>query len=118
VHVHLGAADVERRDLGALRAFDERRASDHHVRLLGHVHAIADDRHVAAAGDAVAEHARQLRHARVREQAVHLEDVARAGGTRERAALLGQEQAAAVDQVDRGDFEPERHGLRALDLLG
>ena len=76
VDVDLGAADVERRDLLALGAFDQRGAGDHHVRLLGHVDAVGDDRHVAAARDAVAEHARDLRHAVRRQQRVHLEDVA------------------------------------------
>ena len=81
--VDFRAADIERRDLLALRAFDQRGAGDHHVRLLGHVDAVGDDRHVAATRDAVAEHARELRHAVRREQAVHLEDVARAGRARE-----------------------------------
>jgi hypothetical protein len=117
VHVHLGPADVERGQLLALGALDERCAGDDHVGLLGHVDAVADDRHVAAARDAVAEHARDLRHALRAEQAVHLEDVPGAARAREALALLGQEEAAAVDQVDRRQAQLERDLLRALDLL-
>ncbi len=113
----LGAADVERRDLLRLGALDERGAGDDHVRLLGHVDAVGDDRHVAAARDAVAEHAGDLRHAVRAEQRVHLEDVAGAVRAREALALLGQEQPAAVDQVDGRQPQPQRHHLRALDLL-
>jgi hypothetical protein len=118
VHVHLGPADVERGDLGALRALDERRARDDHVGLLGHVDAVADERHVAAARDAVAEHARHLRHARVAQQAVHLEDVPCPALPGEAPALLGQVEPAAVHQVERGQAQLERDALRALDLLG
>jgi hypothetical protein len=117
VHVHLGAADVEAGHLLRLGALDERGAGDDHVRLLGHVHAVGDDRHVAAAGDAVAEHAGELRHAVGRQQAVHLEDVAGAGAPGEALRLLGEEQARAVDEVDRRQAQAQRHGLGALDLL-
>jgi hypothetical protein len=88
MHVHLGPANVERGDVLALGAFDQRRTRDHHVRLLGHVHAIADDRHVSTAGDAVTKHTRNLRHAFGRQQAVHLEDVTGTRGTGEAFALL------------------------------
>src|SRR5690554_7012830 len=39
MHMHLRAADIERGDLLALRAFDKRRARDHHIGLLGHIDA-------------------------------------------------------------------------------
>ncbi len=55
---------------------------------------------------------------RGRQAAVHLEDVAGAARAREGARLLRQEQARAVDQVDRGQPQAERHLLGALDLLG
>src|SRR5262249_35984746 len=78
----------------------------------------ADDRHVAAAGDAVAQDAGDLRHARVRQQAVDLEDVAGSRSAGEAATLLGQEQPAAVDQIDGRDLELQSHLLRTLELLG
>jgi hypothetical protein len=117
VDVDLGAADVERGDLLALGALDERGAGDHHVGLLGHVDPVGDDRHVAAAGDAVAEHPGELGHAVSRQQAVHLEDVAGAAGAREALGLLGQKQPRAVDQVHRRQAQGERDLLGPLDLL-
>ena len=63
VDVNLGATDVERAQRRRLGAADERRAGDHHVGLFGHIDAVADDRHIAAAGDAVAEDSGELRDA-------------------------------------------------------
>jgi hypothetical protein len=118
VHVHLRAADVERGEVLALRPLDERRARDDHVRALGHVHAVGDDRHVAATRDAVAEHGRDLRHAGGGEIAVALEDVAGAGAAGEGLRLLGEVETGAVDEVDSGEAQAEGHLLGALDLLG
>ena len=59
----VGAADVEAGELLRLGAFDEGCAGDDHVGLLGHHDTVGDDRHVAAASDAVAEDAGDLGHA-------------------------------------------------------
>ena len=117
VDVDLGSSDVQAGQVLTLRSFDERGSRDDHVRLLRHDHAVGDDRHVAAAGDAVPEHAGDLGHAGSRELGVLLEDVARPGAAGEGARLFGEEEPGAVDEVHDGRPQPQRHLLGALDLL-
>ena len=57
MNMYLGATDIKRGNLLALGAFNKGGPSNDHVRLLGHVHTVRDHGHIAAASDAVAEHA-------------------------------------------------------------
>ena len=100
VDVDVGPADVEGGDLDPFASFDQGGAGDDHVGLLGHEELVRDDRHVAAPGDAVPEHPRDLGDAVGGEERVHLEDVAGPELARECLRLFGEEEPGAVDQID------------------
>jgi hypothetical protein len=115
--VDLGSSDVERGELLALRALDERRAGDHHVRLLGHVDAVADDRHVAAARDAIAEHAAICGTPAALSTLFIWKMCPAPVRPGKLCACSGKEETRAIDEVDDRHAQPERHRLRALDLF-
>ena len=107
-------------ELAALCALDERCAGDDHVGLLGHVDPVGDDGHVAAAGDAVAEHPGELRHAVRRQQAVFLEDVpgpGAPGAGGRRASSTGGDAGAAPPLVARFTMSPWTFPKPAWDIL-
>src|SRR5687768_9452161 len=112
MHVDIWATNVERAQVEALSALDERRSGNHHIGLLGHIHFVGDKGHIPASGNAITEYTCYLRNALPTELAIHLKDVTGPVLTRESATLFRQKQSRAVNQIDHGQANLERDVLR------
>gem|GEM_PF-6294661 len=78
-----------------------------------HDHFVGERRNVRAARRAATEHGGKLRDAVLRHAALLEEGVAKVVAVREDAVLLGQESAAAIDEVQTGQAQTPGNFLRA-----
>ncbi len=110
--MHGGAAEVFVADGLADGRFDQRGAGEIQTTALRHEQFVAQDGQVAAAGHAVAEDGRELRHAGRRDDGVVAEDAAEVVLVGKNLVLERQEDAGAVHEVD------ERQAVFQGDALG
>ena len=118
LRVHVGAAQLLDGDVLAGRGLHQRRAAEEDRAGAAHDHAVvAQRRDIGAAGRAMAEHQRDLRHAHLRQDRLVAEDAPGIVAVGEQFRLQRQEAAGAVAEMH--DRQPVLDGdvERADDLL-
>ena len=115
--VHRGAAEVLVADRLADGRLDQRRPGQIQAAALGHQQLVAQDRQIAAAGHAVAQDGRELRHAGRRDHGVVAEDAAEVVLVGKHLVLQRQEDAGAIDEVDQRQTILQGDALGAQHLL-
>jgi len=104
-------------DLLAGRRLDQGGPGQVEGAALGHEQLVAQDRQVAAAGDAVAQDGRELRHAGGGEHGVVAEDAAEVVLVRKNFILHRKKHTGRIDQINQWKIIFESDPLRADKLL-
>ncbi len=116
--VHVGAAEILRRDHLAGRRLHQRRPSQKDRALLAHDDGLVGHRrHVGAAGRARSQHHRDLRNAERRQRRLIVEDAPEVLAVGEHFRLMWQVGTAGVDEIDAGQPVLTRDLLRPQVLL-